>query len=123
MHEECRVSMGVRIVAMCSLAGIAGFLVLFVWSALEMPLSEGLGAVLSTRWGITTVADLGAGLVIIGVWIALLERRASRVVPWCIALVLLGNFTALVYLLVRCRRSRTLPGLFLGASDAPGPTR
>lgn len=116
-------STGVRMVALGCGAGIAGFLALFVWSWLEMGLAAGLGALVETRWGVTTLVDLYAGLIVIGAWIAALERRPGRVAAWWIALALLGNFTAIVYLLTRCFRVGSVRALLLGASNAPGAPR
>jgi hypothetical protein len=79
--------------ALCLLA-IAGMLALFVFSALEMSLGAGLADVAGTLWGITTLVDLGAGLIFV-------------------AIFLLGNFTTLVYLAVRCTRHQSLEGVFL----------
>lgn len=97
--------------ALCLLA-IAGMLALFVFSTLEMSLGAGLADVAGTLWGITTLVDLGAGLIFVAIWIALLER-GPRAIPWIIAIFLLGNFTTLVYLAVRCTRHQTLEGVFL----------
>ncbi|MEC9373534.1 MAG: DUF1475 family protein, partial [Planctomycetota bacterium] len=82
-------------------------------SAFEMNLSEGLRTLTETRWGITTLIDLYAGLFIVAVWIALLERSALRTAPWVIALVLLGNLATLLFILYRCFTSPTLAAAFL----------
>jgi hypothetical protein len=102
-----------RPVAAILLLAIVLMLASFVWASLEMSLAAGLAAVASTRWGVVTLADLGAGLVVVSAWIALLERSAVRAVPWIIAMILLGNFTMLVYLLWRCRRATSLHDLLL----------
>lgn len=103
----------VAAVAVASALLIAAFLAMFVASSLEMSLGAGLAAVAGTLWGVTTLADLGVGLVVIAIWIALLERTPARSIPWIVALFLLGNFTTLVYLLVRCRRAPSFRSLFL----------
>ena len=95
------------------IASILGMLVLFVLSSLEMSLGAGLADVAGTLWGVTTLADLGAGLVFVAVWIAMLERSALRATPWIIAVFLFGNFTTLVYLAVRCFRYPTLEDVLL----------
>jgi len=116
-------STGVRTIAVCCVAGVLIFLAMFVWSTLEMGLADGLRSLVATRWGVTTLVDLYAGLVILGAWIAALERRPARVIPWWIGLALLGSFTAIVYLLARCFRSGSVHELLLGASAASGATR
>lgn len=104
---------GPLIVALVSTLSIIAMLVLFVVSSFEMSLGAGLKDVAATWWGVTTLVDLGAGLLFIAVWICLLERSAWRSVPWIIALCGLGNFTTLVYLLVRSLRQPTIRDVFL----------
>jgi len=112
---------GVIAVAIACLVLIIAFLALFVASSLEMSLGDGLVRVAGTLWGVTTLADLGVGLLFIAVWIALLERSSLRAAPWIVAIFLLGNFTTLVYLLVRCRQAETLHALFLEPRQSPRP--
>lgn len=107
-------TVGVTLTTSIASIAIGALLTMFVWSAREMSIVEGLNAVVSTRWGITTLADLGVGLVLIGAWIFLLERKVLRVLPWWIGLALLGNFTALVYVVYRSRKARTVRELVLG---------
>lgn len=103
------------VLAALLIAALCGFVASFVVASLEMNLGEGLRVVASTWWGVVTLADLGAGLVFIALWIALLERRVWPTAAWIVGLFLLGNFTTLAYLLVRCFRYRTLREVVLGA--------
>jgi len=100
-------------------ASSLGMLVLFVLSSLEMSLGAGLADVAGTLWGVTTLADLGAGLVFVAVWIAVLERSAARAAPWIIAVFLLGNFTTLIYVSVRCFRYKRLEDVLLARRGPP----
>jgi len=87
---------------------------LIVWSSLEMSLGAGLRAIVDTRWGVTTMVDLYAGLVLVGGWIAYRERRPLRAFPWILGLVLLGNLTTLVYLILAAARSKSVDELVSG---------
>jgi hypothetical protein len=109
----------VTVVLAITTLAILAMLALFVWSSLEMSLAEGLQHFVSTRWGITTLADLGAGVAFVALWIALLETRPWRTACWWIALLCLGNFTTLVFILVRVFKARTLPELVLGSAPSP----
>lgn len=87
---------------------------LIVRSSLEMSLAAGLRATVDTWWGVTTMVDLYAGLIVVAVWIAHRERSALRAVPWIIGLLLLGNLTTLVYVVLAAVRSRTMDELIRG---------
>lgn len=105
---------GVRIVAALCIVSIVAMLWLFVVSSQEMSLGAGLREVAGTWWGITTLADLGVGLLFVSLWICLLERKAWSKPLWVLAVFMLGNFTTLIYILVRCRRARSIRELVLG---------
>lgn len=111
---------GVRVVAGVCVVLIVAMIVLFVVSTREMGLLAGLRHVAGTWWGVTTLADLGVGLVFMSAWICLLERRPWTRPLWVVAMFLLGNFTTLVYVLVRCRGAKTVHELFLGRSAGDG---
>lgn len=105
---------GVRIVAGVCVLSIVTMIGLFVVSTREMGLLAGLRAVAGTWWGVTTLADLGVGLVFVSVWMCLLERRVWARPLWVLAMFLLGNFTTLVFVLMRCRDARSVREVFLG---------
>lgn len=99
---------------------LLGFVTSFVVATREMSLFDGLRDVAGSWWGIVTLADLGAGLLFVALWISLLERRVWPAVGWIVALGMLGNVTTLAYLLVRCVRTRSIREAVLGApSCAP----
>ena len=55
-------------------------------------------AIWSLPWGRVSLVDLYAGLVIFGAWIAVRETNRARIALWWVALAVLGNFAAGVYL-------------------------
>lgn len=107
-------SVGVRLLAGSCVVAIAAMIVLFAVATREMTLWAGLRIVAGTWWGITTLADLGVGLVFVAIWMCLLERRWWRRAVWVVAVFGLGNFATLVYLLIRCRGASSIRGVFLG---------
>ncbi|MBK7405984.1 MAG: DUF1475 family protein [Phycisphaerales bacterium] len=92
-------------------AGIVALLGLIAGSAAEMPLAAGLRCTVDTRWGVTTMVDLYAGLAVVGVWISWRERRLWRAVVWLLALGLLGNLATLAYVFMASLRMRSIGGL------------
>lgn len=65
-------------------------------------------------WGKVTLVDLYVGLAIFGVWVAVRERRIVSTVIWWIALVVLGNLAAAVYLAWAAFTSADARELLLG---------
>lgn len=102
-----------------ALAFIAALLALIVAASFEESLGDGLRAIVSRRWGLTTLVDLYAGLFLVGVWIAVLERRAWRAALWCVALAGLGHLVTMVYLVIRAFRFATVREA-LGCAANPG---
>ncbi len=100
-----------RLLSTLSLIGVLALVVLIVLSSLEMSLADGMQSILSTRWGVTTLVDLYLGLFVFAGWIAYRERSAARAAPWILGLMLLGNFTTLVYLLFACLRANSVEDL------------
>lgn len=107
-------SASVRIVAAVCVLLLLAMVAIFVVSAREMGLIAGLRSVAGTWWGVTTLVDLGVGLAFVAGWMWMLERRSWARPLWVIAVFLLGNFTTLVFLLLRCRRARSVREIVLG---------
>lgn len=103
-----------RIVALAAGASAIVLVALIVHASLEMSLASGLRAIVSTRWGMTTLVDLYLGLAVVGAWIAYRERSALRAAPWIVALALLGNLATAAYVVIAALRSGTPHELLLG---------
>ncbi len=108
-----RFDTGGRALAIDFAVSIFALLALFVVSSLEMSLGDGLRAVASTLWGVTTLVDLYIGLLFIAVWIWFVERGRWPALVWTVALVFTGNFATAVYILQRAIRKRTLAATLL----------
>ncbi len=96
----------------CTLVAL-GVIASIVYSAMEMGLAAGLKDIVSTRWGVTTMVDLYIGLAIVGAWIACVERRAARVIPWVVALACTGNLATVVYVAARAFRAESVREIFI----------
>lgn len=57
----------------------------------------------SLPWGVVSLVDIYTGVFLFGSWIAWREASIVRAGPWLVALVVLGNFAAALYLLVAFR--------------------
>ncbi len=108
--------MGAKIIGIVAVAWGFGLVGLIVVSSLEMSLGAGLKDVVGTKWGITTLVDLYAGLAFVSAWIACIERSRTRAVMWAIALGLTGNLATVVYVAMRARSARTVREIFIPGS-------
>lgn len=57
------------------------------------------GKLLSNPWGIMSLIDLYVGFVIFAMWIVFREKNMSRATIWILFLMILGFFTASLYLI------------------------
>lgn len=76
-----------------------------VWAGLQSNLWAELSATAELPWGLVTITDLSAGLLIVALWIAAMERRWWPTVGWVVLLACLGNVITVVYLMIRIWRS------------------
>ncbi|MDX1605447.1 MAG: DUF1475 family protein [Candidatus Competibacterales bacterium] len=67
-------------------------------------------------WALVTLLDLGAGLLFVAAWIAVVEPRPWCAAGWIAALAVLGNVATLAYLLWRSRDAQRFSDLFLPPS-------
>jgi hypothetical protein len=60
----------------------------------------------SIPWGIVSLVDVYVGFALFSGWIAFREASAVRAAGWILLVVILGNLTASLYVLVALARSR-----------------
>jgi len=107
-----------RVIAILALLWAVGLIVSIGLSMQEMGLGEGLRRIVETRWGITTLVDLYAGLAFVAVWIGVCERSIKRGIIWGIALALTGNLAMLVYVAWHAWRAETFIDIFTPTSPS-----
>lgn len=73
----------------------------------------------SLAWGKVTLIDLYVGLVLFAAWIALRERKPVVVGAWWLALIVLGNLAAAVYLVRASFGSSDVTELLTGSPSPP----
>lgn len=71
------------------------------------------GVLVDLAWGRVTLIDLYVGLVFFGGWIALRER-SWLIVPWLLALAVLGNLAAGAYAFRAALRTDSVAAFLLG---------
>ena len=76
-------------------------------------------AIWALSWGKVTLIDLYVGLGFFGVWVSARERRLSAVAIWWLALVVLGNLAAALYLVFASFTSSTVHELLTGDRAHP----
>ena len=57
------------------------------------------GELLSNPWGIVSLVDLYVGFVLFSIWIVYREKSLVSQIVWVILMMVLGFFTASIYLL------------------------
>jgi len=108
----------VRILApMAMLALIASC----IWAQSQVGLWVELIAIARLPWGAVTFGDLGAGLLIAGLWMLCLEPRRAR--AWILAALLLvvGNIATLAFVTLRCWGAPTLTAALTRPDTASAP--
>lgn len=106
-------SLPLRLVAAAALVLLVLLVVAIFAAGLDKSLGAGFAAITAEGWGVVTLLDLYAGLLVIAAWIFALERSPRTALVWALALMLLGNVVTLVYLLRRARHARRFRDLFL----------
>ncbi len=111
-----------KIFAVATTLLLLGLIVCIIWASMNGSVLAALKDMLATPWGATTLLDVYIGLGFVAVWIALLEGKWQRSLPWIVVLPLLGNAVTLIYILVRIIKYRTVHEAILGhgaRTDAP----
>lgn len=63
-------------------------------------------ALLANPWGIVSMVDLYVGFIIFSMWIAFRESSKISTITWVILMMILGNFTASIYVLYAVYQSK-----------------
>jgi hypothetical protein len=61
---------------------------------------------LNMPWGIVSMVDLYTGFVLFSGWIIYREHSALRAIPWVVLMMVLGFFTASLYVLIALYASK-----------------
>ncbi len=120
-----RVWIRVRSKAMNAIKVLAWSVVLVMFGAIVYGFaSGGFGddgsAIWALPWGRVALIDLYLGLAVFAAWVAVRETSRLRIILWWVALVVLGNFAAGIYLVRALFGADDVRELLLGnSSTAP----
>ena len=98
-----------------SILGLVVMLAVIVYGLVSGDFFEEGSSMLSLIWGRVTLVDLYVGLIFFAVWVAQREKRTVVVAVWWLALVVLGNLAAAVYLVRASFKSIGIGELLLGS--------
>jgi hypothetical protein len=95
-----------------------GFLIMFFSISTAFivgDFSEEGSIILSLAWGKVSLIDVYIGFLIFSGWIIYRERSVGRSLIWVIFMMIFGNMTACLYILLALRQSRgDWPRFWLG---------
>jgi hypothetical protein len=95
-----------------------GFLIMFFSISTAFivgDFSEEGSIILSLAWGKVSLIDVYIGFMIFSGWIVYRERSFGRSLIWVILMMIFGNMTACLYILLALRQSRgDWPRFWLG---------
>lgn len=100
-----------------SAIGVGVLVGAIVQATLRSPFIAGLERIVAEPWGVVTLIDLYAGLLVIWAWIWI--REPSRVVAlgWLVLLLGLGNLATMAYLLLTAARRLRAARMFASSSS------
>lgn len=104
----------VRILAVAVTLGMAAAI---AFGAVSGGFGSDASLIWSLAWGKVTVIDLYLGLAVFGGWVFLREKGAGRVALWWLALLVLGNLAAGIYLVMVSFKSKDIQELLTGQRD------
>ena len=104
-------------VRMLAVAVALGMAVAIAFGAVSGDFASEASLIWSLTWGKVTVVDLYLGLAVFGGWVSIRERGAGRVALWWLALLVLGNLAAGIYLVRASFTSVDIPELLTGHRD------
>jgi hypothetical protein len=73
------------------------------------------GKILQNPWGIVSLVDLYTGFILFSAWIVYREESTAMAIVWVVLMMVLGFFTASLYVLITLARSQgSWPRFWMG---------
>lgn len=85
--------------------GLAAMTAVLIYAFSVGDLAQEGSILLSMPWGIVSLVDLYVGFILFSGWIAYREKSLPRAVVWIALMMVLGFFTASLYILIALQRS------------------
>ena len=103
-----------------ALAGLLAMTVVLVYGFTVGNFSEDGNKILGNPWGIVSLVDLYTGFILFSGWIIFRERSVLTAGIWVVLMMVLGFFTASLYVLIALYRSGGDWQLFWMGKNASG---
>jgi hypothetical protein len=108
-----------RAVRVLAVVAVLVMLATIAFGAISGDFAREGSSIWSLAWGKVTLIDLYVGVVLFATWVALREKRPVVVGGWWLALIILGNLAAAVYLVRASFDSSDVAELLTGSPSPP----
>jgi hypothetical protein len=95
-----------KIAKLISLIGLLAMTVAILNALVNGNLAEEGAWIISHPWGVTSLVDLYVGFVLFSMWIVYREKSLAAKLIWVALMMLLGNWTASLYVLLALNASQ-----------------
>ncbi len=95
-----------QVAKVVAVLGIVAMTAVLIYGFTVGDFGEEGSTLLSMPWGIVSIVDLYVGFTLFSGWIIYRERSLLRSIVWVILMMVLGNFTAALYVLIALITSR-----------------
>ena len=94
-----------RLAKAIALLGVVAMSAVLIYAFTTGSLSEEGSVLLSMPWGIVSLVDLYVGFILFSGWIVYREMSVVRSIIWVILMMVLGFFTASLYVFIALQTS------------------
>jgi hypothetical protein len=94
-----------KVAKIISLIGLAAMTVAILNAILNGNFAEEGAWIISHPWGVTSLVDLYVGFVLFSMWIVYREKSLVSKVIWVALMMILGNWTAALYVFLALNAS------------------
>ncbi len=95
-----------KLTKLVAVLGLTAMTAVILNGFLNGSFSQDGAELLANPWGIVSLVDLYVGFIIFSLWIAFREKSPITAGLWIILMMVLGFFTASLYLIIVIRQSR-----------------
>ena len=95
--------------------GLVAMVVALLYGFIRGDFSQDGGELLSNTWGIVSMVDLYTGFILFSAWVVYREESLILAAVWVLLIMVLGFFTASLYVLIALIRSQDdWPSFWMG---------
>ena len=94
-----------KIAKVIALLGVAAMTAVLIYGFTVGDFGVDGGAILQNPWGIVSLVDLYTGFILFSAWIVYREKSVLASVVWVVLMMVLGFFTASLYVFIALQKS------------------